>query len=107
MYIKRRLFCDISPFTYKISVAKCQIMRHIRNLLTRRANKPLSCKYHIKVEDEFFSEENGQVYRNGKIFRHCIDVKTGKLMSRELIKTNHALVMYEVSNIKVIELEKS
>jgi vancomycin resistance protein VanW len=72
-----------------------------------RASKPLTCKYHINVEDEFFSEENGQVYRNGKIFRHCVDVKTGKLMSRELIKTNRALVMYDVSNIKVIELEKS
>lgn len=65
-----------------------------------RANKPLNRKYHIKVEDEIFTEENGQIYRNGKIFRHCIDVKTGKLISRELIKTNHALVMYDVSNIK-------
>ena len=32
---KRKLFCEISPFTYKISVAKCQIVRFIKNLLTK------------------------------------------------------------------------
>ena len=31
---QRKLFCEISPLTYKISVIRCQIMRHIRNLLT-------------------------------------------------------------------------
>lgn len=72
-----------------------------------RANKPLECKYHIKVEDEFFSKENNQVYRNGKVFRHCVDLKTGNLISRELIKINHAKVMYDVSNLNIIELHKS
>ncbi len=72
-----------------------------------RADKLLDCKYHIKAEDEFFSRENNQVYRNGKIFRHCIDLITGSLISRELIKTNHAKVMYDVSNIKIIDCEKS
>lgn len=70
------------------------------------SDKPLNCKYHIKAEDEFFSIENDQVYRNGKIFRHCIDLKTGDLISRELIKTNHARVMYDVSYIKAIDYEK-
>lgn len=72
-----------------------------------RANKPLNLKYHIKAEDEFFSIENNNVYRNGKIFRHCIDLRTGNLISRELIKTNHAKVMYDVSNIKIVDCEKS
>jgi len=68
-----------------------------------RADKPIEYKYHIKAEDEFFFEENEMVYRNGKVFRNCIDVKTGNLISRELIKTNHAKVMYDTSNLKIDE----
>lgn len=62
-----------------------------------RANKPLDCKYHIKSEDEYFSKENDEIFRNGKIFRYCVDLKTGNSISAELIKTNHAKVMYDVS----------
>lgn len=72
-----------------------------------RASKPLDYKYHIKTEDEYFSKENGQVYRNGKVFKNCVDLKTGNLISRELIKINHAKVMYDVSNFIIIDLEKS
>lgn len=31
---KRRLFCEISPFTYQISLLKCRMIRHIHNLLS-------------------------------------------------------------------------
>lgn len=31
--MKRRLFCEISPLTYKISMLKCIVLRHIKNLL--------------------------------------------------------------------------
>ncbi len=68
-----------------------------------RADKPLNCKYHIKVEDEFFSEEKTNVYRNGKVYRHCIDTKTGNLLSKELLKINHAKVMYDVSHIALVQ----
>jgi vancomycin resistance protein VanW len=67
------------------------------------SDKPLNCKYHIKAEDEFFSKENDHVYRNGKIFRHCIDLKTGDLISRELIKINHAKVMYDAANLPLLK----
>lgn len=70
-----------------------------------RADKPLGCKYHIKVEDEYFSEEENEVYRNGKVFRYCIDTKTGNLLSKELIKKNHAKVMYEISDIALVHNE--
>lgn len=30
-HMKRRLFCEISPTTYKISVLKCIVLRHIKN----------------------------------------------------------------------------
>lgn len=67
-----------------------------------RADNPLKYKYHIKVEDEYFSEEDNHIYRNGNVFRYCIDTKTGNLLSKELIKSNHAKVMYDVSNIALI-----
>jgi vancomycin resistance protein VanW len=70
-----------------------------------RADKPLDFKYHIKVEDEFFSKEDNQVYRNGKVYRHCIDIITGNLLSKELIKTNHAKVMYDINNIDLVPEE--
>lgn len=31
----RRLFCEISPFTYKLSVFKCRLKRHIENIKNR------------------------------------------------------------------------
>ena len=71
-----------------------------------RTNKPLPYKYHIKVEDEFFSEEKDGVFRNNCIYKECFDKKTGLLLSKKLIKKNHAKVMYgtsELLNIKHIE----
>lgn len=70
-----------------------------------RADKPLKFKYHIKVEDEFFSKENNQVYRNSKVYRHCIDTKTGNLLLKDLIKTNHAKVMYNLKHIGLVQEE--
>lgn len=60
--------------------------------------------YHIYVEDEFFSRENGTVYRNNKIYRRTVDVKTGNTINTELIKTNHAKVMYDTSSLEIIEM---
>lgn len=34
--MQRKLFCEISPFTYKISEFKCRIVRNIKNLFARR-----------------------------------------------------------------------
>ncbi len=72
-----------------------------------RADKSLNFKYHIKAEEEFFSEEHTQVYRNGKVYRYCIDTKTGKLLSKELIKTNHAKVMYDLNNVDFVQYESN
>ncbi|MFV0395240.1 MAG: VanW family protein [Coprobacillaceae bacterium] len=67
-----------------------------------RAEKQQNTKYHIKVEDEHFSKEKGIVYRNGNVYRSAIDKKTGKVIKRELIKQNHARVMYDTSNLEVV-----
>jgi len=66
-----------------------------------RADKPLSEKYHIVSENEFFSQEDGVIYRNGEIFRNIINKRTGNLIKKELIKTNHAKVMYDTSNLNI------
>lgn len=72
-----------------------------------RANQRLNNKYHIKCEDEFFSKENGVVYRNNKIYKECIDVKTGNIVSRDIVKISHAKVMYDVQNLNIIDIDKA
>lgn len=70
-----------------------------------RTNNELEQSYHIDCEDEYFSREDNVVYRNNKIFRRIIDKKTGNQVSKELIKSNHAKVMYDTSNLDIIENE--
>ncbi len=72
-----------------------------------RCEKSLSLSYHIYTEDEYFSRENNIVYRNGKIYRNIIDKKTGNIIKKELIKENHAKVMYDTSNLKIIDVTKN
>ena len=64
-----------------------------------RCDQPLPVSYHINTEDEFFSREEDGIYRNSKIYRSCIDKKTGNLICKECIKVNHAKVMYDESFI--------
>ena len=51
--------------------------------------------FHIHAENEFFSRENGIIYRNGQVWRDTIDCVTGNCISSQLIRTNHAKVMYD------------
>ena len=60
--------------------------------------------YHIVVEDEYFSREENVVYRNNKIYRKTIDTVTGDTIKNELIKTNHAKVMYDTSNLEIKDI---
>ena len=68
-----------------------------------RASEPLSVKYHVKTENERFVEENGIIYREGKVFRECVDKATGNVLRKDLIKNNHAKVMYDTSNLLISE----
>ena len=61
-----------------------------------RATDPQPHTFHIHAENEFFSREEGVVYRNGQVFRDTIDRATGRILSSDLIRTNHARVMYPV-----------
>ena len=63
----------------------------------------MNIKYHINAEDEHFVHVGDDVFREGKVFRTCIDINTGKALSRELIRSNHAKVMYDTQNLKIEE----
>lgn len=71
-----------------------------------RSNNNQESKYHIQAEDVFFSKEKDGVYRNGKIYRIKNNIKTGKCISKELIRVNHAKVCYDTSNLEIRDLTK-
>ena len=52
--------------------------------------------FHIHAENEYFSREEGVVYRNGQVYRDVIDRITGRHLESRLIRTNHAKVMYDL-----------
>lgn len=60
-----------------------------------RGEKPLTVKYHIESRNEHFTQEYGFWYRNGEVWRKCIDKESGNVLEDKLIKTNHAKVMYD------------
>ena len=61
--------------------------------------------FHIRAENEFFSREDGVVYRNGQVYRDVIDRITGRQLESQLLRINHARVMYDCPPSVVI-LEK-
>lgn len=68
-----------------------------------RADSYQNIKYHIKTENEHFTREKDMVYRNGEVYRTTINKTTGLVEKRELIKRNHAQVMYDTSNLEIVE----
>ena len=68
-----------------------------------RASELQPHTYHIHAENEYFSRENGIVYRNGQVYRDVIDRTTGCRLECQLIRTNHARVMYECPPSIVIQ----
>ena len=64
-----------------------------------RATEQQPHTFHIHADNEFFSRENGVVYRNGEVYRDVIDRTSGKRLESQLIRTNHAQVMYEKEEI--------
>lgn len=68
-----------------------------------RADSPQSYTYHIASEGEYFSREGEEVYRNGEVYRTCIDPTTGNTVSRKLLQRNHARVCYDPSHLAIQE----
>ena len=59
--------------------------------------------FHIHAENEYFSRENGVVYRNGKVYRDIFDRASGQRLDSLLIRTNHARVMYDCPPSMIIK----
>lgn len=65
-----------------------------------RADKACEHSYHIKAENERFEKRDGRYYRLGQVYRSVIDKRTGNTLKKELLRTNNALVMYELDESK-------
>ena len=65
-----------------------------------RTDAPLAVKYHIAAENERFVREDGVVYRCGEVYRTMVDKTTGNVLSRELLRRNHARVLYDTPREK-------
>jgi len=61
-----------------------------------RAAELQSHTFHIHAENEYFSREGDTIYRNGQVFRDVIDRVTGRHLESQLIRANHAKVMYDL-----------
>lgn len=66
-----------------------------------RADGSWPVKFHIVQEDAFFSREQDAVYRNGKIYRLAVDKRTGQVIKKELLRENHARVMYDPKDLVI------
>lgn len=61
--------------------------------------------YHIHTEDEFFSKEaDGNIYRNGTVVRETVDKRSGNTVERQIIRTNHARILYDIAPEMVREV---
>jgi len=68
-----------------------------------RAEKVPQVKLHIREEDAYFFERDGEIFRHNKIFRRVVDKRSGSTLSDELLLENTAKTMY---NRKFIPAEK-
>ena len=59
------------------------------------------------AENENFTRKGDDVYRNGNVYREIYNKSTDKLIKRELIRVNHALVLYDTKDLTVIDEELS
>lgn len=72
-----------------------------------RADKPQKYSYHVKSTDQFFTKEGDSVFRNGDVYRITVDKVTGDHIKKELIRKNHARVLYDTSNLQIAVTDAS
>ncbi|MBR5371369.1 MAG: VanW family protein [Oscillospiraceae bacterium] len=68
-----------------------------------RSNKPQQYEYRIVAENEYFSREGGEVYRNGEVYREKIDTANGTCIEKVLIRRNHAKTCYDTTGLEIRE----
>ena len=71
-----------------------------------RALEPQEHTYHIYPRKERFVQEGTDVYRCGEVWRDTIDVRTGEHIRQELLRENHARVLYNTSGLIVEVVSK-
>ncbi len=60
-----------------------------------RCEHEVGYDYKITEDDHRFVKQNGKYFRLSKIYRDVVDKKTGKTVSRKLIRDNHSQVMFD------------
>ena len=68
-----------------------------------RSSGEQPCRYHIAAEDERFIRDGETVFRENTIWRSTVDPQTGNIVKKELLKKNHARVMYDTSGLEITE----
>lgn len=68
-----------------------------------RCSEPVEFSYHIETEKEKFVREDGIVYRTGEVYRSKVDKKTGETVEKQLLRKNHARVMYDTAGLEIEE----
>ncbi len=68
-----------------------------------RSDKPQQYRYDIVTRDHRFVREGDDVYRCGAVVRKRIDIQSDEVISEDIIRENHALVMYDTSRLKISE----
>ena len=66
-----------------------------------RSSGEQTYRYHIAAEDERFIREDGTAYRENTIWRSTVDPQTGNIVKKELLKKNHARVMYDTAGLEI------
>ena len=74
---------------------------HLEGELRCEKEEPFA--YHIRTEQERFQREAGVVYRVGEVYRSKVDKKTGELLEKKLLRSNHARVMYDTTGLEIEE----
>lgn len=68
-----------------------------------RSDRPQRYRYHIRAEGEGFVREGETVYRVGRVWRETVDPATGDRVERELLRENHARVLYDIGALEIRE----
>lgn len=68
-----------------------------------RAERQQRYSYHVGARGEYFSREPDGVYRNGEVYRRVVDRATGGLVREELLRRNHAKVLYDTAGLTIAD----
>lgn len=71
-----------------------------------RSDRSLPVRWHVHAEGEGFVREEDTVYRVGQVWREKVDVRTGQLLERTLLRQNHARVLYDTDGLPIREKEE-